>query len=337
MAMIKSVEEVLSFAEGPWLLPVDALPPVFQSFETVLSDYEERRAERIERTAGEDFDAEEQEAMEEEHEAEGELLDKLGEACTTILREYGDSAMPLVEGLMPSIGRLLEKGRYAEERRVALCLMDDVIQYSPSGAAKYMQQVMPLLLEGASGREPVIRQCCVYGLGQAANHRGDGFRPHAPTALTSIVAMINAPDARSDDNLAATENAVSALGKILEHLPDCVDPSLGTVFVQNLPLEEDEEEAKEAHGLLLRLVRASDPRILGGSNANLPKLVDIMVRVLAKGELLVKPEDAAGMVTLLKQMQGALPVEMFNMYVEALKPKQRATLQNILSGSALSL
>lgn len=327
-----SIEEVVDVLNGPALLPLDQMAPVFASFNTVLADYEERRASRMERAEGEDFDAEEQEALEEEHEAEGELLDALGTCCTTILRLYGDAAMPLVEALMPAVGKLLEKGRYVEERRVALCLMDDIIQYSPVGAAKYMPQVLPMLLEGAADRDPNIRQCCVYGLGQAAQHRTDGLRPHAPPAVSTLTALIQAPDARSDVNATATENAVSALAKFVEFLPDCVDPSAGTLVLQNLPLEEDETEAKVVHGQLLRLVLASDPRILGANNANLPKIVEVMVRVLAKGEKLVSAEDAQGMVELLKKMQGMLPAEMFNGFVASLKPKQQATLQAVLEG-----
>eukprot|EP00887_Chlorella_sp_A99_P003368 scaffold26.g3368.t1 len=195
-----------------------------EAFKTVLADYEERRRERVERMTSEDFDTEEAEALEEEHEAEGELLDSLATVLTRLLREYGDGAMPLVEELMPAVGRLLEKGRFPEERRVALCVMDDVLEHSPGGAAKYAAQVLPLLLAGCSDRDPTIRQCCVYGLGTAARHRRELFAPHAPAAVAAILGVLQAPDARwagrregSDDNELAFENAVSALGKA--HLP----------------------------------------------------------------------------------------------------------------------
>jgi len=332
---LTSVEEVVDVLDGPNLLPTELLSPVFASFSTVLDDYEERRAARMERTEGEDFDEEEREALQEEHEAESELLDALGTCCTTILRLYGDAAMPMIESIMPVVGKLLEASRYVEERRVALCLMDDIIQYSAAGAAKYMPQVLPLLLEGAAGRDANIRQCCVYGLGQAAHHRSNGFRPHAPAAVATIISIIQSPDARSDENLSATENAVSALGKVMEFMPDCVDPQAGALFVQSLPLEEDEVEAKVVHGQLLRLVRASDSRVLGEGNAHLPKLVEVMVRVLARGEKLLNPDDATGMVELLKQMQGMLPADVFNGFVSGLKPKQQATLQALLEGKVL--
>lgn len=49
------------------------------------------------------------------------------------MKKYGDSAMPLVDALMPSMAPLLAPQRSAEERRVALCLLDDVLEFSPAG------------------------------------------------------------------------------------------------------------------------------------------------------------------------------------------------------------
>ena len=61
-------------------------------------------------------------------------------------RAAQDAAMPLLEALMPGVGRLLEKGRFPEERRIAICVMDDIIEHAPGGAAKYMGQVRAHLL-----------------------------------------------------------------------------------------------------------------------------------------------------------------------------------------------
>lgn len=57
-------------------------------------------------------------------------------------------------------------------------------------------QVMPLLLSGCGDRDSAIRQCCVYGLGTAAQHRREGFRQHAQQAVPAILAVLQAPDAR---------------------------------------------------------------------------------------------------------------------------------------------
>lgn len=327
--MLTSVDELVDVAKGPALMPLDLMAPVFDAFKTVLNDYEERRMIRMERTEGEDFDAEEEEALEEEHEAESELLDALGNCLSTILRLYGDAALPFVEALLPAFYELMKESRYTEERRVALIVLDDIIQYSPAGAAKYVQQVLPYLLTGAADADAGIRQCCVYGLGRAAEHRKFDFEPHVQGAIQVVLAMLNDPAARSDDNAMATENAVGALGKILEFHPNLADPSLGTVFVQNLPLLEDEEEARIVHPQLVRLVSANDSRILGQGNSNLPKIMEVLIRVVGSGEKLVQSNDVPEMATLINQLRGAFP-DHFESCVGALKPKQQEALMKAL-------
>ena len=66
---------------------------------------------------------------------------------------------------------------------------------------------------------------------------------------------------RDDANGHATENAVSALGKALQHTPN-VPESLGVadLWLQSLPLTVDAEEAKIAHKQLVVLVQNSDQR-----------------------------------------------------------------------------
>lgn len=328
---LTSADEVLEVAEGPKLLPIDAIAPIFESFSTVLSDYEERRADRLERAAGEDFDAEEQEALEEEHEAETELLDSLGALLNRILKLYGDASLQLVEGIIPAISKLLEKGRFAEEKRIALSLMDDVIYYSPAGASKFMVQVIPQMLEGARSKESLLRQSCVYALGQVAEKQGAAFKPYATAAVQTILGIIQSPNARSnEEEILVTENAVSALGKVLEKQPDCIDPGAGALFVMNLPLEEDETEAKVVHGQLLRMLRASDPRIVGENNVHMPKIVEILIKVLGSGDTLIDTENIPEMANILKQLQGSVPGDIFAACVAALKPKQQATLKAVL-------
>ena len=56
------------------------------------------------------------------------------------------------------------------------------------------------------------------------------------------------------------------------------------------------------------------------------------LQVLAKGDKLVEAEVAQQMAGLLKQMQAALPAEVFQGFVAALKPKQQQRLQEVLAG-----
>jgi hypothetical protein len=59
-----------------------------------------------------------------------------------------------------------------------------------------MLQVLPVLLEASKNREPNLRQCAVYGLGVLAQHRPEGFRQVAATAIQTLLAVINAAHSR---------------------------------------------------------------------------------------------------------------------------------------------
>lgn len=63
-------------------------------------------------------------------------------------------------------------------------------------------------------QDPDLRQAAVYGLGIAAQHRADAFRPVAQQSSQLLLAIAAAPDAHSDTNANATDNAVAALGKV---------------------------------------------------------------------------------------------------------------------------
>ena len=69
---------------------------------------------------------------------------------------------------------------------------------------------------------------------------------------------------RSEENVMATENAISSLGKVLEFQPDVVDAAqskqLADAWLHSLPIVEDTVEAAVAHRMLVKFIEASDPR-----------------------------------------------------------------------------
>jgi hypothetical protein len=66
---------------------------------------------------------------------------QVGSCLGSFLKSFGDAALPYVEALMPSISPLLDKARPEEERRIALCIIDDMLEYSAQGRSKYLAQV----------------------------------------------------------------------------------------------------------------------------------------------------------------------------------------------------
>jgi importin-5 len=85
------------------------------------------------------------------------------------------------------------------------------------GLHRHVERLVPLLLAGCDDRAEDIRQCSVYGLGLLAEHVPQAFGAVLPQALERIMKIIAHPEARGKDIESVTDNAVSALGKALEH------------------------------------------------------------------------------------------------------------------------
>ena len=71
--------------------------------------------------------------MQGDNELEEELLDQVQSCLGAVLEQFGDSAMPLLEGLMPQIGALLTPKSSVEEKRVGICIMDDIMEHTQEG------------------------------------------------------------------------------------------------------------------------------------------------------------------------------------------------------------
>lgn len=150
--------------------------------------------------------------VQEENEAEEDVLDGVSAVIAVALRKWGDAAFPFVDPLMPAIGQvppvpcsgsrniarhpnqrcwrlmpasrqtlltkrsragqrperrsgcdswwrsgaqlLTGERRTVGERRIGVCVMDDLLEHSPAGGAQYLPQIIPILLQFAQHKVP---------------------------------------------------------------------------------------------------------------------------------------------------------------------------------------
>lgn len=332
-ATLDAVSSIVDMVE-PGMIQQEWVQTAFEKFSKILREAEERRQQRLKRTKTEDFDAEELEALEEENQAEEELFDQVATCLGTFLKKFNDAVLPYVETIMPQIAPLLDKGRSSEDRRIAVCVVDDLLEHSPAGRAKYSQQVVPLLLEACGAQDADLRQCSVYGLGVLASKSPELFKPIAADTLARVLAIVQHPQARDEENEMATENAVSTLGKILEFHADVTDSvAVSSTWLAALPLTADHVEAQSQHELLVRLLEARDVRVLGQGNQNLVKVVQVLVRVLGGGTRLISGDVGKRAAGLLHQLQGSgVPPEAVQAAIAALTAKQQLVFQIYMQG-----
>ncbi|GLI67663.1 hypothetical protein VaNZ11_011915 [Volvox africanus] len=332
---LDSIAEIVEMVDKSLLAP-GSIDAAFKVFDIVLEKADKRRAERASRRSTEDFDAEEAEAIDAENEMEEELFDQVATAVGAFLKKFGDDVLLLVESLlMTRYGAMLtDKSRGAEERRIAICLVDDLLENSAAGMAKHFNNVLPILLEATQADHADLRQCAVYGLGvMAAKAPVEAFRPHAATVAELMASIIRHPDAKNEDNDMATDNAVAALGRVLAHHAEALGPDGGaaaaTLWVQSLPLKADAVEATAMHEQLVQMCEAQDPRIV----PHAAKVASVFAEVLGGGTTYVAGPVGLRMAQLLHRLQGAVPAEVISSVLSTLKPKQQASYQAYMAGT----
>ena len=92
------------------------------------------------------------------------------------------------------------------------------------------------------------------------------IKPHIGEATGKLMGLLSQPDARAESNEDATDNAVSALGKICLKHADATDVSqVLPHWLEYQPLKADLEEAAVCHNQLCALLESNSALVLGVS------------------------------------------------------------------------
>ncbi|XP_041994161.1 importin-5-like [Salvia splendens] len=314
------------------LLDESQVRSIVEEIKQVITASSSRKKERTERAKAEDFDEEEGELLKEEDEQEEEVFDQVGEILGTLIKTFKGSFLPFFDELSSYLMPMWGKDKSAEERRIAICIFDDVAEQCRDLALKYYDTYLPFLLEACNDESSDVRQAAVYGLGVCAEFGSSVFKPLVGEALSRLNVVIRHPNALQPDNVMAYDNAVSALGKICQYHRDSIDSAeVVPAWLNCLPIKGDVIEAKVVHDQLCSMVERSDLELLGPNNQHLPKIVSVFAEVLCTGKDLASEQTASRMVNLLRQLQQTLPPSTLASTWSALQPQQQLALQTILS------
>lgn len=88
---------------------------------------------------------------------------------------------------------------------------------------KYQDIFLEPMLGGLRSAEAEVRQAAAYGCGVLAQFGGAAFAPAAARAAPLLAALVAEPSARAIENLNATENAISAVAKIIKYNHSQID------------------------------------------------------------------------------------------------------------------
>jgi hypothetical protein len=334
-------EQINSIAEAVTLLGTalssEELTKISEIIKDQLTKFEERRNQREAKEVDEDADPDDaHDNADEEQESDAHLLGRVSDLFHACFKSFGPTFYPLIQSALSGIIAMIDQSRDFTDRQWAVCMVDDLIEFAPKEAQLAQQAFTPRLVECLKDKHPEVRQATAYGFGIMALH-GSLFTDICVQVLPLLAEMISQPDARAtEEGTTATENAISAVAKILKHCGGQIDQTQAIpLFLSWLPTWNDPEESVHIYGFFADLVESNNPYVLGDNNSGLPMICRIVALAFHNGAFDDEDENVAPVKTRLSNILRTLATDptVFSTCVQAagLNEAEQATLKKILS------
>ncbi|KAF3706248.1 Importin-5 [Channa argus] len=278
----------------------------------------------------EDYDEQVEETLQDEDENDVYILTKVSDILHSVFSSYKEKVLPWFEQLLQLIVQLICPNRPWADRQWGLCIFDDVVEHCSPSSFKYAEYFLRPMLQSLCDSSPEVRQAAAYGVGVMAQYGGENYRPFCTEAIPLLVQVIQAADSRSKENVNATENCISAVGKVMRFCPECVNVNeILPHWLSWLPLNEDKEEAVHTFDFLCDLIESNNPIVLGPDNSNLPKIFLIIADGVANES--VRSEDACSkrLANVIRQVQ--VSAGLWTQCVSTLNETQQKAIQDLLN------
>jgi hypothetical protein len=137
-------------------LTADELKELTTILDSHLKKHFERSNERAEKRRDEDYDEETEEEMLEEDDFDSCILNRLSDIIHSLLVTYTDSYLAYFDTLVPHFYALIQPTRSISDRQWALCVFDDVIQFTGANSHRYAQFFLPRMAESLADPAPEV-------------------------------------------------------------------------------------------------------------------------------------------------------------------------------------
>ena len=303
----------------------------------LLEESFKRRKEQEQEQEGEELDEDDVEAAQQEKEQDECVRIALCEIGASLMKKHKhvfiQVAMPMFNQL---IGKLVAPTNNIQDRSLALYVSCDYLENLGSDSVSAWPLFMDHLFAAVTDPTVQLRQAACYGINVAS--RIPEFGNVASQAVQRLLMTIDQPTAKSEDNLMATENAVAALGHVCEKHETALGPNAQQCWekwIASLPLKEDEDEGQITHAQLLRLVQAQHPVVLGPNNANLAKVLHILVQVYRRRSC--SDDTSKGIAKLLVAIPEATLTQIVQQFPETEKKKAVRVVNELKAAGALGM
>ena len=303
-----------------------------------------RRAVIIQKMNGPTVNQDDLVGYEQSLKSEHELLTPLVDSVGYTLKFQKNAYVPVFDRLVaPVLGPFLVNPSDPRGLFAALCLFDDVVEHcGPDAASKYAGQLLQGILVGIEVGSRIdesdIVQVALYGIAQIARY-GPVSALTSPsvtnggTGLIDLVLPFATASKNESDNLFVIENAVSALASmtLIGNSPlKTVAPTNGLdIFLAQLPLREDEDEAKICHAGLCELIESNKIDITKHFQV-LMRIFGDLLSCVADGEDLLTDDTQVRLGNILSALQQRVPPNTMEKAFQVLSPDAQGSIHEFL-------
>ena len=300
----------------------------------LLEESFKRRKEQEQELQEDELDEDDLETAEQEKSKDECVRMALVEIGASLMKRHKalfiEIAMPLFSQL---IAKLIQPACNVQDRSLALYVACDYLENLGEDSVPAWPLFMDALFTAVTDAELQLRQAACYGVNMAA--RIPAFSSVAQQAVQRLLMTIEQPNSRSKNNLMATENAVAALGQVCEFHEAALGVNaikIWETWISRLPIKEDEDEGQRTHAQLLRLLQAQHPSLLGPNNANLAKILHILVQVYKRNSC--TEESSVGIAKLLAAIPEATLAQLLSSFpTDKDKKKAVRIVQDVRAGT----
>jgi len=323
LVLLDSLQECFE-ASGPNSLVQEDIKKFFKLMEKQLETFSEQRKLQLHRMQEEEADFAKME-LDKQH----ELLVKVAEVVGKALEVCGVCILEEIGNIYQFFNGLLRLNEFAVETQITVCFFDDLVEFGGPKAIPLYQPWVPTIVELMAHPHSDVRQSSVYGLGVLAEVNPELFSSVLGNVLNGLNQLITMEGSREDENVHVTENAISAMGKIIQFHSNSIDVSaVLPVWLSYLPVTED-DETSAIYKQLCHFMMHHSSVVVGENLGRLQMVLVLFIEIL--GSPLIEEETNPLIAQILKQMNSQFPAEKMQSIYQQLNPEQQEKLKTVLS------
>lgn len=318
---------------GPLWYQPNYAASIMETYKSLIDDLNFRRSDRLAQINDQDCDTEEKERLRQETEDDSFVLISIEELMTKALKNAKEQFAAPYEQFFQDFLHFMDPTYLPCEINAALCACMDLIDAAPEIAQKYFETINSTVLNLCTCNVATLRQTSSYGVGLLALTYPHLFAPYLPSALEKLYHVLTSEDSRNPEFEAASENATTAIGRVLESKPELIaqHPNLVSLWLNFMPILSDKSEVPVACRQLWFFYTTAGPILMGENFENLTKILLIIATYIQDG--LVPPNVEQTLRSMVLHIIQSVPGNLVAMAFDNIPDERaKAALMSLSSG-----